>query len=870
MQAAEIYFRLSDLQPFMDANRRVAILIMNYYLMRSHLPPLEINDTNQEEFMRVFRFMQTPEELADFIADQLFKQGTKYQIPSTTKAPKPIVGDGVGNAVDAELVAAVDALTEEKVSEGAKRVQNAIELLRTVDFEALDSDSRPIADGVMQRDLAMWALEELKKKDALDVQGEQFLQLLQAGKNGLELKKGLGYWEKASVAKGVSSASGAENKSRGIFTRLWEDLMHKYALRRLKISEAEFQNELWRQQAIVDSGYEVVGGVNSWLPNYQRLQQVIGNGFMAYMPGNYVYHPFADVRLSWSFAKWNNAMMALYFSKRRSIKILVFGSGTGIDALAAYYQAKRLGQQEVILDAVDISPHAVANTTFNFTTLYGRLPDGVQVRQVIQGSADNPGKEFSGLRNDYDVIIFHSPNIIDEESRNPAIYIHKSELARLLKQMQAHLAKTGAILLSSQDRLSAQAEYFLGPANLRIRDYFEVDYRIDENPALTFGTERRKFFLLFNSSLTEVRDTYISARTVEASLSQALAKLGDGVYEADDILRTTNPIMQENSRRLIAQRLAELFYDSNFTFAPKPEDFRGQVEIYYDFLRRFQTFVAVRSGKILGFTAYYFVNADGKWKIDDPIVGKQWQTENVASELIDAVIEKGILQAELEFGRVLLFFVNPTPKTFAFYLGGISSINGARIAGYFPRRRVNSPERKAGWWLEAKEAPDHTIHAQIYLSESTGNIPEPPNASLPAAAPSDKGGIDFRALPLATQSTVAGETPFVRAQMPLVGRIANDKDWQAIENMLDGGIVPSSERIKDYLLKRCDKGNINEAVGRVLSCIAGILRLEEENDSSLDPRLREFLVLLESDKPLKEFKTAVNNIHFAAKEPSLN
>ena len=105
--------------------------------------------------------------------------------------------------------------------------------------------------------------------------------------------------------------------------------------------------------------------------------------------------------------------------------------------------------------------------------------------------------------------------------------------------------------------------------------------------------------------------------------------------------------------------------------------------------------------------------------------------------------------------------------------------------------------------------------------------------------------------------------------MSSVGR-ANDKDWQAIENMLEGGMIPSSERVKDYLLARCDNGNINQEVGKILTIIAGILRLEEENASSSDPSLRKFLVLLESDKPLKEFKAALNNIHFAAKEPGLH
>jgi len=370
-------------------------------------------------------------------------------------------------------------------------------------------------------------------------------------------------------------------------------------------------------------------------------------------------------------------------------------------------------------------------------------------------------------------------------------------------------------------------------------------------------------------------DSLISMAVVEANLTQTLTKLSDAVYDARNILDKINPIMQDKARVLIAQRLAQLYYDAHFASMPRPEDLKTQAEIYYESLGRFQIFVAVKDGKLVGFVSFYFVNSRGEWKIEDLVVGKDWQKNGIGSALLDSAVENGILQMAIDQGRVLRFYLDPSAGSYTFYQGGTDSETGDKFEGYFAKRSVNAVERRPGWWLEANEAPDRLIHAQIFESGSGGNTIVQPNSGASqerpsASAVSDKGGIDFRALPITTQPAIAGQTRFVRAQMPLVGRTNNDQDWRAIENMLEGGIIPSAERVKDYLLARCDKGNIDEEMGRVLSCIADILRLEEENASSSDSSLRKFLVLLESDKPLKEFKTALNSIHFAAKEPSLN
>jgi len=74
LQAAEIYLRLTDMQYFSDGNRRVAKLIMDYYLMRNHLPALKITPENRDGFAEVTRFMTEKADVASFVADELLIQ----------------------------------------------------------------------------------------------------------------------------------------------------------------------------------------------------------------------------------------------------------------------------------------------------------------------------------------------------------------------------------------------------------------------------------------------------------------------------------------------------------------------------------------------------------------------------------------------------------------------------------------------------------------------------------------------------------------------------------------------------------------------------------------------------------------------------
>ncbi|MDD4899260.1 MAG: ATP-binding protein [Candidatus Omnitrophica bacterium] len=130
-----------------------------------------------------------------------------------------------------------------------------------------------------------------------------------------------------------------------------------------------------------------------------------------------------------------------------------------------------------------------------------------------------------------------------------------------------------------------------------------------------------------------------------------------------------------------------------------------------------------------------------------------------------------------------------------------------------------------------------------------------------------QGGIDFRALPIITQpmSIPAAEpnlAPFTRVKLPV------DPQWHEVTQMVEKGIVPSYQRIKDYLEESCNTPECQQKVNQVLSCIADILRLEEEEVNPTAPVLHEILILLESGQSAQQLQVALAKIEIPEEEPA--
>jgi hypothetical protein len=151
--------------------------------------------------------------------------------------------------------------------------------------------------------------------------------------------------------------------------------------------------------------------------------------------------------------------------------------------------------------------------------------------------------------------------------------------------------------------------------------------------------------------------------------------------------------------------------------------------------------------------------------------------------------------------------------------------------------------------------------AQLVAPE-TQDAASAPSAGTMAPQDDGKGGIDLRRLPTAIQAQ-SGRAPILSSE----ASSGSDPEWQEIQNMLNSGIIPSVERIKEYLQAACDSKDCLARTERTLALLADILRLEEENCFSTDISVKELLALLEANNSIETLQTQLNRINISWKEP---
>jgi hypothetical protein len=142
-----------------------------------------------------------------------------------------------------------------------------------------------------------------------------------------------------------------------------------------------------------------------------------------------------------------------------------------------------------------------------------------------------------------------------------------------------------------------------------------------------------------------------------------------------------------------------------------------------------------------------------------------------------------------------------------------------------------------------------------------GSVPSQSSGTAPESGKA--GGIDLRSLPIVTRPAI-GTQPQVFG--PGQG-IANDKEWGEIEKMLNSGIAPSIERIREYLASSCTSADCQARRDRALSCVADILKMEEERCLPTEEALKQLLVILDSDRPADDLKLALAKIKVLPKLP---
>jgi hypothetical protein len=118
------------------------------------------------------------------------------------------------------------------------------------------------------------------------------------------------------------------------------------------------------------------------------------------------------------------------------------------------------------------------------------------------------------------------------------------------------------------------------------------------------------------------------------------------------------------------------------------------------------------------------------------------------------------------------------------------------------------------------------------------------------------GGIDFRFLPIVVQSVDSLRASIRRIPINSLQRIDLTKEWEDIQRLADSGITPSSERLKEYLAASCFKGSSRSDMEKLVSCIADILRRQEEECSLTDQTLKDILIVLGSGRDAQDLKLA--------------
>ncbi|MCX5695490.1 MAG: hypothetical protein NTW18_02340 [Candidatus Omnitrophica bacterium] len=111
------------------------------------------------------------------------------------------------------------------------------------------------------------------------------------------------------------------------------------------------------------------------------------------------------------------------------------------------------------------------------------------------------------------------------------------------------------------------------------------------------------------------------------------------------------------------------------------------------------------------------------------------------------------------------------------------------------------------------------------------------------------GGIDFRALPMSIQPM--GSFAGLNFKLPQLTQaqlkqINIESEMQQVKNLVESGIVPSGDRIKELIAACSQKGKISYYVDNLLLCLVDICKLEEQNAFETSPELREALAIVDS------------------------
>jgi hypothetical protein len=116
------------------------------------------------------------------------------------------------------------------------------------------------------------------------------------------------------------------------------------------------------------------------------------------------------------------------------------------------------------------------------------------------------------------------------------------------------------------------------------------------------------------------------------------------------------------------------------------------------------------------------------------------------------------------------------------------------------------------------------------------------------------GGIDFRSLPILSIAIHNLSFNGNNAALNNLKDVNLPQEWPEIENLVNAGIMPSGERIKEYIQGACIQNEAYDSMDKVILCIADIFRSDEENYVLTDSALRDILIVFTSGISTSELK----------------
>jgi hypothetical protein len=173
------------------------------------------------------------------------------------------------------------------------------------------------------------------------------------------------------------------------------------------------------------------------------------------------------------------------------------------------------------------------------------------------------------------------------------------------------------------------------------------------------------------------------------------------------------------------------------------------------------------------------------------------------------------------------------------------------------------PQEKHADFFKALEEEGIEVSPELKIGKTqrpTAPTTSPPTVSSPIGPAVNNqspacGGIDFRSLPIVTQAMSNLSLKVNNLSLSSLRNTNLDTEWSGIERLVNAGIIPSTERIKEYVQASCFNGNLDKDIDKVISCISDILRMEEVRCTPTETELKDILIVLESANSPQDLRT---------------